>query len=294
MILANEAVAGHLARLRRPALYRVHEPPDPAAVELLVARLADLGVPTVALPEHLATRDAAPLVAEQAARLEAYLRGRGRRGEGLSTLVLRAMSQARYDPRNLGHAGLASPAYCHFTSPIRRYPDLVCQRALCASIGLGHPPAGDLDAVAAHASEAERAAADVERSADDLCLASLLVEREHGHDAGAFPAEVTGLIGAGLFVRFGEVYEGFLPSRRLDVADRFDVNELGTALVGRANGRRYRLAEELEVEVTQVEVPRGRVTLDLVGGTRQRARPPRPRDGQRQRPRPRPGGRRRR
>src|SRR5207302_10994975 len=126
MILANEAVAGLLAGRRREAIYRVHEQPDPQAVLHLLAKLTDLGMPTPAAPEadRLSPAGAEQLAAETAERVTEYVAQAGRGREAFPTLVLRSLKQARYDPRNLGHSGLASRAYCHFTSPIRRYPDL--------------------------------------------------------------------------------------------------------------------------------------------------------------------------
>ena len=136
MIVANEAVAGLLAGRSREALYRVHERPDPQSVELLLAKLADLEVPTPPVPEHLtAARGRAARGAGQRAGDPTTSSSSGRGEEAFPALVLRALKQARYDPRNLGHSGLASRAYCHFTSPIRRYPDLVVHRALLRELG---------------------------------------------------------------------------------------------------------------------------------------------------------------
>jgi ribonuclease R len=210
------------------------------------------------------------LVTAQAERVREHVRARGR-GEAFTTLLLRALKQARYAPENLGHAGLASTAYCHFTSPIRRYPDLVVHRALCSAIGVSDdgPQPQWLPEVSAHASLAEREGMVVERRGDDICLASLLRRRlDHDGWEQQFAGEVIGLIGPGLFVRFGGVYEGFLPSRRLRGGERFDPNDLETALVGRGSGARFRLGDALEVEVTDVEQFRGRVTLDLAGSDR--------------------------
>ena len=264
MILANESVAAFLASRRRDALYRVHERPDPVAVELLLAKLTDLGVPTPPAPERLSPQQAALLAGETSKRVAQYVEQSGRGREAFPTLVLRALKQARYDPENLGHSGLASTAYCHFTSPIRRYPDLVVHRALLRELGLSDDPEpADLQGLAEHASEREREAGKLEYLADDICLAWLLERRlyELGWDE-RWPGEVTGLIGSGLFVRFGEVFEGFLPARRLH-GEFFELNPLGTALAGRTTGRKYRLGDPLDVRVESIARNEGKVELAL-------------------------------
>ena len=175
MILANEAVAEFLARRRRDALYRVHEPPEPQAVELMLAKLIDLGIPTPPVPkrEHMGPSDAARLAAAASERVTDYVRKAKRGEEAFPALVLRALKQAHYDARNLGHSGLASTAYVHFTSPIRRYPDLVVHRALLRELGQGDALAPeDLGSLAEHTSERERAAAEIEYRADEIGRAS--------------------------------------------------------------------------------------------------------------------------
>ena len=262
MILANEQVAGYLADRKLPALYRVHEKPDPQKVEFMVAQLASLDIPTPSLPRHMSPQQAADLAAEcsRLAAAEARRSGRGRASFG--SLVLRSLKQAYYSPKNLGHAGLASARYCHFTSPIRRYPDLVCHRALLRELGASDdPPPDELDALAEHTSTQERAAARTEHLADDLCLAWLLDAQllELGWDA-AFDGEITGLIGSGLFVRFGEVFEGYVPARRLP-GDYFELDPLGTALRGRRSGRSYRLGDPITVRVQEIRRSEGKVEL---------------------------------
>jgi ribonuclease R len=264
MILANEAVGGFLASRNRAALYRVHERPDPQAVERLVARLAELGVPTPPVPEPLTTNDAAAVAGAASTLVARYAEQSGRGRVAFPAIVLRALKQARYDPRNLGHAGLASPAYCHFTSPIRRYPDLVVHRALLRELGLADDPVpGDLERLAEHLSEREREAAQIEYLADEICLARLLERRlfESGWDA-AFDGEVVGVIGPGIFVRFDRVFEGFLPARRL-IGEYFELDPLATALVGRSSGRRYRLGDAVDVSVERISAHDGKVELKL-------------------------------
>jgi ribonuclease R len=272
MILANEQVAQLLERKRVPAVYRIHAAPDAGRVERLVEQLHALGVPTPALGQGLAPSQAAEVAAE-ASRLvvaEAARRGHGR--EAYTSLVLRSLMQASYSDRNSGHAGLGSPAYCHFTSPIRRYPDLLVHRALLATLGEGEeaPRAAEAREVAWHCSERERDSARIERDADDVCAAYLL-ERELGERGveAEFEGEVSGVIRAGAFVAFGgelgDVYEGFLPARTLG-EERFELNETETALLGRESGAAVRLGDPISVRVTGVEAPRGRVDLERPGG----------------------------
>jgi ribonuclease R len=177
-------------------------------------------------------------------------------------MILRSLKQARYDPRNLGHSGLASSAYCHFTSPIRRYPDLIAHRALLRELGVGDDQLpDDLTELGEHTSARERAAADIEYRADDICLAWLLDRElfERGWDE-AWEGEIVGVIGSGLFARFGQVFEGFLPARRLG-GDYFELNELGTAMVGRRGGGTFRLGDPVAVRVESIDRPAGKVEL---------------------------------
>ena len=136
MIAANEQVARLLESRQMPALYRVHERPEAMAVERLIDQLASLGVPTPPVPKgHITPQQAADLVGRGVAAgraVDGATVGRGRRA--LTSLVLRSLKQAYYDHRNRGHAGLQLASYCHFTSPIRRYPDLICHRALLSAV----------------------------------------------------------------------------------------------------------------------------------------------------------------
>ncbi len=266
MIAANEQVAGLLEARKVPALYRVHERPDGAAAERLVEQLASLGIPTPPVPNGALTpQQAAEIVGEASQLVDRWVSAHGHGRRALTSLVLRALKPAYYDNRNLGHAGLQSPRYCHFTSPIRRYPDLICHRALL-SVVTGDVPAPDASFVAAAGpwtSGREREAMVVERDADDVALCFLLerVLRESGRDV-PFDGEVVGLIGAGAFIAFGPqlIFEGMLPVRRMR-GDWWELGEEGTMLVGARTGGTLRLGDPIRVEVSRVDAPRGRVDL---------------------------------
>jgi ribonuclease R len=282
MIAANEAVAGLLAQRGVPCLYRVHERPQPERVERLADQLASLEVPTPALPGNMSSTQAAELIGEMSKRVDEHVRRTGSGRMALSSLVLRSLKQAYYSPTNLGHAGLHSATYCHFTSPIRRYPDLVCHRALLSAVGGGErePRAGEMVELGVWCSERERDAMIVERDSDDVarCFALERLLFETGSEQ-VFAGEVTGLISAGAFIAFGPAgaatgegeeqprataYEGMLPVRHMsgpDGREWWELNEQGTILHGERTGSTLRLADRIEVRVARVDCIRGRVDL---------------------------------
>ncbi len=290
MLAANEAVAQFLAARHARAVYRVHEPPDPAATEALLDAMAELDVPTPPFPTGHAATDAD--VAAALRRLSATLpvvSARERRGRlAFPQLLLRSLKQARYDPENLGHFGLSSTGYLHFTSPIRRYPDLVVHRALLARLGDDgvELDAGELVDVAAHCSTMERTIAKLELTADDIALAFLLERRLHdeGWDS-EFEGEIIGLIGGGAFVHFGGSFEGFIPIRHLS-DEYLTESRFGTALVASASGRRYRLGDRIRVRVVRVDRVSGKVEL-LPAGSQADVDDGRPEKRPRTRPAPR-------
>ena len=235
-----------------PCLYRVHERPEPARVERLVAQLASLEVPTPPVPEPMSPSQAGELLGEISARVAEHVAAPAAAGASRSaSLVLRSLKQAYYSPVNLGHAGLRSTAYCHFTSPIRRYPDIVCHRALLAMLGEEEhaPRASELGELGVWTSEREREAMVLERDADDVAACFALERRLRRDGPGqVLEGEVSGLIAAGAFLAFagpGEEldgappFEGMLPVRLLR-APRASRETTPSARGGRppARGRR--------------------------------------------------------
>lgn len=264
MILANTQVARFLEGQRMPTVYRVHDLPDPFALDHLLELFASLDLPVPAFDPITATaRDVRKVMTEAAEMVHKHAaRGQGR--VALMQQVLRAQSRAVYQTENIGHFGLALEAYCHFTSPIRRYPDLLVHRHLLSALGIGpQPRTSSLSDWAEHCSLTEREASRMEMKGADIVLAHILKKRlVTGGRGMIFEGEVVGFVGAGAFVLFDGVFEGFLPAREMP-EDYYELNDLESAMVGRKTGRAYRLADVLPIRVSEVDEARGKVDLEL-------------------------------
>lgn len=271
MILANVAAAETLEGRKVACMYRVHDQPSPDKLAGLREFLDTLGLKlprgTVMKP-HDFNR-----VLERAAKMaEARL---------VNEVVLRAQAQAQYDPHNIGHFGLALKRYCHFTSPIRRYADLLVHRALitahhCGDDGLAAVDGG-LEPVAQHISATERRAAAAERDAVDRFTAAFLAESRGSQFAG----RISGVTRFGLFVTLDETAaDGLVPMRSLP-EDYYVHDERAHRLVGRASGLTFRLGDRVDVRLAEANPLTGGIVFEIVaglpaaGGRRRVGRPPR-------------------
>jgi ribonuclease R len=247
MLLANELVAEWLGEREAPAVYRVHAAPDPTKLERLRDVAGKLGAP--ADPEQM-------LTPAGASRWLASLREHPRRGV-LEMLLLRSLKQAAYDVTNVGHFGLASPAYLHFTSPIRRYPDLLVHRTVKALLGGVSPDRSEaalerLRASAALASARERATAEVEREVLDLYRALVMRDRL----GERFEGTVGGIGSSGLYVTLDQPFvDVMVPYDALGL-DYFEPTEDEIAVVGKRSGERIELGDRISLSIENVSLAR--------------------------------------
>jgi ribonuclease R len=247
MILANVAAAEELEARRRPCMYRVHDAPDPDKVEELRNFLKETGLPGLALARGQAIKSELfnRVLRRAAGTAEAAL---------VNDLVLRCQAQAAYSPNNIGHFGLALRRYAHFTSPIRRYADLLVHRALLGDIG--QPK---LDTIADHISATERRAAEAERAAIDRYRATLLAQSV----GSLFTADISGVVSFGLFVKLRENgADGLVPISSLP-GDYYIRDERAQRLVGRSTGRTYRLGDEVIVRLVEADGIGGRLVFRI-------------------------------
>jgi ribonuclease R len=277
MIAANVAAAETLEGRGQAGLYRVHDRPDPVKLEAVRAFIRGLG-------QGLALAKGQVITPAQLTRLLVQARDLPE-AQLISDIVLRAQAQAIYSHENIGHFGLALRRYAHFTSPIRRYADLIVHRALIATMKLGADGLDDqtvarLPEIGAHISMTERRAAEAEREAIDRFTAAYLSER-----VGAiFSGRVSGVARFGLFVRLDETgADGIVPVSTLP-SDFYLYEESHHRLVGRRTGRVYRLADRVTVRLIEADGMTGSTVFRMIDDSGEDGtRPVRPRGGPRRR-----------
>jgi ribonuclease R len=240
MLAANVCAGSFLASRKQPALYRVHDVPAADKVAALRDFLAELGLQ---LPGGEVPRP------KDYARLLERIRKRPDFGL-LQTILLRSLKQAVYSPSNVGHFGLAFDAYVHFTSPIRRYPDLLVHRAIKAALAQKKYVEQDWEELGRHSSETERRADEASRDVENWLKCHYMRD----HVGGTFSGSITGVVPFGLFVTLDDYFvDGLVHISELG-RDYFQYDAARHLLLGERTGRRYRLADRMTVKLVRVDL----------------------------------------
>ena len=256
MLLANETVAGHLESHDMPTLYRIHEKPDPLKVMQFEEFVSGFGVSLGATDGNVTPMHFQKLVDKI----------RGNPAERpIAMLMLRTMQKARYDPTNVGHFGLAAPTYAHFTSPIRRYPDLIVHRTLRelrqtkVSEERRAELEEDLPEVGRHTSEMERRAAEAEREILQWKKVRFMTDKV----GDSFDGYITGVAPFGMFVELIEHYVEGLVHVTTMADDYYRYRETQHALFGENSKKLYRLGDRVRVQIIKVDMERRQIDLGL-------------------------------
>ncbi|MGD2054283.1 MAG: ribonuclease R [Gammaproteobacteria bacterium] len=256
MIAANICAARFIARHRIPSLYRVHEPPDDDKLEELRGFLGDLGLRLGAPSRKISPRDYAKLSSMVRKREDVHL---------IQTLMLRSMQQAAYRPDNIGHFGLALKHYTHFTSPIRRYPDLLVHRAIKHIIQKRKKrdfpyDQNTMNTFGEHCSANERRADEATRDAEFAMKCEYMLDKV----GSEFTARVTGVVSFGLFVELDEYYvEGLIHITSLP-KDYYDFDPISHRLTGENRGMVFRLSDKVKVRLANVDMDERRIDFELI------------------------------
>ena len=259
MLAANETVARHLTMLQWPCVYRVHESPAEDKMEGLARLLQSFNV-KLRIPKNgeVRPKDVQTALSEMKGRLEERM---------VNTVALRCMRQAVYQTENIGHFGLAAEYYCHFTSPIRRYPDLLVHRILHCWLkdpDLTHSlpllSENSLQSMAEHSSLQERNAAEAERETVDLKKAEYML----GHIGETYEGVISGVASFGMFVELPNGVEGMVHMSSL-TDDYYEFIEDRYCLTGTHTGNTYRLGDTVQVEVLQVNMEDRSIDFIMAG-----------------------------
>jgi ribonuclease R len=257
MLLANETVAQHLHDNQVPTLYRIHEEPDPLKVEQFEEFISTLGYGLGAASDDVRPRHFQKLVER--------IRGKPEE-KAVAFLMLRTMQKARYDASNLGHFGLAATSYTHFTSPIRRYPDLVVHRTLRESRHATMDEdrreqlTEDLPDIARHTSERERRADEAERELVQWKKVRFMADKV----GDEFNGYITGVSAFGIFVELVEHFVEGLVHVSTMADDYYRFVERSHVLRGENTGKVYRLGDRINVQVVKVDMERRQIDLGIV------------------------------
>lgn len=259
MLLANRTVAEAIGKVKlrgrtRPFVYRVHDQPDPEKLQTLATFAAGLGY-------KVKTEGSSRAVTESLNQLLADVKGRPE-DNLLSTVAIRTMAKAKYTTDNIGHYGLSFDLYTHFTSPIRRYPDLIVHRLLTRYLieQKGSAERDELEAQCEHSSAMEHLAAQAERAS----IRYKQVEYLSGFLGQEFDGVISGLTDWGIYVELiDNKCEGMIPIRDLG-DDYYDYDEQNFVLVGRRYGRRFRLGDPIRILVAQANLERKQIDFQLV------------------------------
>ena len=247
MLAANVCAGNFLVERGQPVLFRVHDVPAPEKITMLRAFLAELGL-NLSGGDKPRPRDYAELLAKIRQRPDFTL---------LQTILLRSLKQAVYSPDNAGHFGLAFEAYVHFTSPIRRYPDLLVHRAIKAAIANKRYEGLDWEDLGRHCSETERRADEASRDVENWLKCFYMQD----HVGETFSGRVTGVTGFGIFVTLDEYFvDGLVHISELG-RDYFTFDATRHVLLGERTGKRYRLADRLRVKLVRVDLETRKMDL---------------------------------
>ncbi len=266
MLLANETVAEHFHWMNVPFIYRIHEEPNAEKLQRFLEFITNFGYTVKGAANEIHPRALQNIIEEVAGKPEETV---------ISTVMLRSMKQAKYDPESLGHFGLSTEFYTHFTSPIRRYPDLIVHRLIRTYLIEGKVDeqtrsswAESLPVIAEHASNMERRAVEAERETDELKKAEYMLDKI-GEEYDGMISSVTNF---GMFVELPNTIEGLIHVSYL-TDDYYRYDERHYAMIGERTGNVYRIGDEITVRVVNVNKDERAIDFEVVGmkGTRRRS-----------------------